>query len=349
MKRIALFSVWLLFVLLLLQLAGWVYFTVVGAKPIQGYGYPTGLFVPHPELGYGYRPGYSGEFRGAGFRGVAIDINASGYRDEPFTPMESERARVAFLGDSVVFGAGVAAGERFTECLEQGADGWNAPVVLNFGVNSYSLGHYVVQLGHDVPMQAPDAVIVGLTLNDFDPMENSGPYRRLQRQEAGGHTPPWLERIKSRLNATYAGRFIGELKTRIRYALMNADDREAYHTRWMRTVVSAWEAPGVVDSFAADIDRLSERARSAELPLAFVLFPELNDLLDPETFSAPRKTILGLLADRGRPVCDPYDAFRNHPDPTSLFLPHDGVHYNAEGHQLVCEELRRCVTRWASP
>jgi hypothetical protein len=38
---------------------------------------------------------------------------------------------------------------------------------------------------------------------------------------------------------------------------MNADKREQYHTKWMRSVVRAWEQPEVRARFIADLDRFA--------------------------------------------------------------------------------------------
>jgi hypothetical protein len=336
-------------VALLLQLAGWVYFAVGGAKPIQGYGYPAGLFVSHPERGFAYRPGFVGEFRGAGFRDVEIRINDDGFRDAPFDEIAGDstrpRERLAFLGDSIVFGAGVSAEQRFTDCLEQPTEDGAGAEVLNLGVNSYSMGHYLALLEAGLPTAA-DALLVGLTLNDFAPMETAGPYRRLERRKQGLHSPAWWERLKEGLGATYAGRFVGELRTRMRYALMNADRREEYHTKWMRTVVDAWADPEIVARFDEELGRLGALAVDAGQPLGLVLFPELNDLRDPDAFSAPRRVLLSLISERNLRVCDPYAAFAAEPNPERLFLPHDGVHYNVHGHRLMCEFLRGCLEDW---
>jgi hypothetical protein len=350
MKRLFLFGVWLAFVALLLQLAGWVYFSIGNAKPIEGYGYPAGLFVPHPTLDFAYRPGFSGLFKGAGYRDIPIEINDLGFRDAPFGEPSAGPARIAFLGDSVVFGAGVRVEDRFTECLEAAdpvqAHGRPAPSILNLGVNSYSFGHYLALAELDFLGLEPSAVVVGLTLNDFAPMEEAGPAVRLRRHAEGVHTPHWLARIKDRLGGTYAGRFLSELRTRVRYALMNADKREEYHTKWMRTVVAAWEQPQTRAEFAAQLDRLAALTDAAGLPLGFVLFPELNDVLDPDRFSGPRTALLGLLEARDLPVCDPYADFARQPEPQSLFLVHDGVHYSPAGHRLVCAAVRRCLDDW---
>ncbi len=355
MKRVFLMGVWLAFVALLLQLAGWFYFTVAGVRPIEGYGYPAGLIVPHPQLGYAYRPGFTGRFKGAGYRDVAITINADGFRDAPFPAPSAAGARIAFLGDSVVLGPGVAASERFTDCLEKSADAASQteppPDILNLGVNSYTFGHYLTIAELDFLGLQPTAVVVGLTLNDFAPMADAGPARRLQRRSQGLHKPDWVARIQERLGSTYAGRFLAELDTRVRYALMQADQREEYHTKWMRSVVAAWEAPETRSGFAAELERFVSIFQASGLPFGFVLFPELNDVLDPDLFSGARFTMLELMAARDLAVCDPYADFAEHPDPTELFLPNDSVHYSPDGHALVCGAVRRCLHDWgfASP
>ena len=350
MRRTLLFGLWLLFVAALLQLAGLVYFSLGAVKSIEGYGYPVGLYVPDPRLGYAYRPGFTGLFNGAGYREIPIDINADGFRDAPFEPASASRARIAVLGDSVVFGAGIRAEDRFTECLEAGDGGTgagaNAPAILNLGVNSYSFGHYLELAERELPRLQPTALLVGLTLNDFAPMEDAGPARRLRRRAEGLHTPNWLQRIKERVAGTYAGRFVSELRTRLRYALMNTDKREEYHTKWMRTVVAAWAEPDIKAKFGAELDRFAALAAADRVPLGFVLFPELNDVLHPESFSGPRQTVLELLRERNLKVCDPYDDFARQPEPQSLFLAHDSVHYRPAGHRLVCAAVRRCLDDW---
>ena len=350
MRRVLVFGAWLVFVAVLLQLAGWAYISIGNPKSIEGYGYPTGLFVSHPQLGYLYRAGFSGLFNGAGYREIPIEINSQGFRDEPFENTPADRARIAFLGDSVVFGAGVRAEDRFTECLEAPNSAAKAPsrppMILNLGVSSYTFEHYLRLAGLDFFGLEPSAVVVGLTLNDFAAMESSGPARRLRRHAEGLHTPDWLARIKERIAGTYALRFLSELGIRLHYTLMNADKREEYHTKWMRTVVGAWEHAEIQARFRADLGSFVALAKTAEVPFGFVVFPELNDVLDPNGFSGPRRTVLRLLHPRNAKVCDPYEDFARQPDPKQLFLDHDSVHYSPAGHRLVCAAVRRCLADW---
>lgn len=144
-KRFLKVLLWLIYVVVLLQLAVWIYFKLPSTKPIGGYGYPRELFIARPGVGYGYKPDYKGFFSGGDFNDITIDINQDGFRDKEFSPKPPETQRILFLGDSVVFGAGVQREERFTSLLEESVEiGKNIKSleVLNLGVNAYAYRHY---------------------------------------------------------------------------------------------------------------------------------------------------------------------------------------------------------------
>ncbi|WPL18869.1 hypothetical protein Thiowin_03960 [Thiorhodovibrio winogradskyi] len=344
MRRLLFVALWLVFVFLLLQLAGFVFYRLEVSKPISGYGYPAGLEQPHPALGYHYAPNFSGFFKGTAYQDVAIRTNAQGFRDSDFAPRPNEGRRIAVLGDSVVFGPGVRQDERFTECLDgiALADGTRARF-LNLGVHAYSLGHYLALARENFLGADPDALLLGITLNDFQPMDSVGPARRMRRRAEEAHKPHWIARLQERLGRTYAARFIAEIDTRLRYALLNTNEREDYHTAWMRSVVDAWEQEANRARFQARLEDLTTLAAKRALPLGVVLFPELNDLRAPEVFGGPRKQVRAILDARRLPYCDPYDDFAASPDVAALFLTRDSVHYTPAGHQALCDAIKRCL------
>jgi lysophospholipase L1-like esterase len=345
MRRVVLVLAWLVFVFLLLEGAGLVFYKLEVSQPVSGYGYPAGLVVPHPQLGYHYQPNYSGHFKGTAYQDIPIAINAQGFRDRDFAASAGDGKRVAVLGDSVVFGAGVTQDDRFTECLDaagRDADG-KGPRILNLGVNSYTMGHYVTLAQQDFLGAAPDAVLVGITLNDFEPMDGVGPARRMRRHQDELHTPDWLGRIRDRIQRTYAIRFVNEIQNRFSYAMLNADEREEYHTKWMRTVVNGWRSDENRQFFANQLDALIKALDEAGIPFGFILFPELNDLQHPGEFDEPRQIVRGLLDQRGLQYCDPYDDFARQGDLSSLFLARDSIHYSPKGHQVLCRAVEPCI------
>lgn len=97
--------------------------------------------------------------------------NIWGYRGDPVGRKQAHERRIAFLGGSVAFGYGVAAGETIPAYLEralnQGAHGSNGNVrVVNLGWNSegaYSF-RYTLQ---DYEYLRPDAVILYSGYNDL--------------------------------------------------------------------------------------------------------------------------------------------------------------------------------------
>lgn len=349
MRRLGLVLLWLAFVFGLLEFAGYVYFSLEVSRPIGDYGYPAQMFREHGELGYLYAPGFSGHFKGTGYDHIPIAINAHGFRDDPFGPRQPGRARVVVLGDSVVFGSGVAEEDRFTECLAREGPrlGVGAgPEVLNLGVNKYTFGHYLTLARLRFMGTGPDAVLVGLTLNDFAPMEEARPARRLQeRRDSWLAKPAWLSGAQEWLGRTHAARLLDELETRVTHALMSADEREEYHTKWMRTVVAGWQDPGSLARFTAELDAFAAVMEDAGVPYGFVVLPELNTLTRPGEFSSPRRILTGLLRERGLPFCDGHDGFPSGPEAHALFLPHDGVHYTPAGHRALCAAVLECVAR----
>ncbi len=344
MRKFLLVLVWFGFVFLLLEGAGFAFYTLEVSQPISDYGYPAGLIVAHPQLGYSYRPHFSGYFKGSAYQNIPIEINAQGFRDRDFAARPDEGTRIAVLGDSVVFGAGVRQEDRFTECLG-GADqtGRAGRRILNLGVNSYSFGHYLTLARLNFLGADPDAVLVGITLNDFAAMDNNGPARRAQRHGERWHTPDWVARVQESIGRTYAVRFLREIRTRFSYVMLNADEREEYHTKWMRTVVKGWQSDENRQRFETGLDDFAALLRDADLPVGFILFPELNELRNPDEFGAPRLLMRDLLERRGLQYCDPYDDFARQSDLDALFLVRDDVHYSPQGHQLLCHALDRCL------
>ncbi len=86
-------------------------------------------------------------------------------------PKGPQEYRLAFVGDSVTFGVGVAAADTYPEVVRATLNRWQnrCPVkVFNFAVSSYSVKEMAATLQYRVPAVHPDLVVMGLIINDFD-------------------------------------------------------------------------------------------------------------------------------------------------------------------------------------
>jgi lysophospholipase L1-like esterase len=319
-------------VLVSLELSARVYRLFVD-PPTAGYGYPPGLFSWDPDCEYRCTPGFRGFFVGGLYEGVPIRINRDGYRDEEFEP--ERRAglyRVAFLGDSVTFGAGVPVERRFSDLL-RGADGPGGTVeTQNFAVNAYTAWHYAQQARAVLPRYAPDAVVVGLCLNDLEGKEHSWPRKHVAAPDGsfvGDYLNPQRRQWRPR-DVSAFWNVLWELERRWK-------NRDPWRRR-MRKLGAEWEDPTLREGLRAHL--LAIRDAVAPRPLVVLLLPEAHDVSDPERFGLPRREARALLEASGLPYLDPFDDFRADPEPLSLFLENDSIHFSPPGHERIAARLR---------
>jgi lysophospholipase L1-like esterase len=128
------------------------------------------LTVPSsdPVLMWEYRPHASHR---------SIETNRYGFRERDF---DNERKpegvwRVAFAGDSVTLGIGVAPDETFERRLEREAPALAAQHVqaLNFGIDGYNTEQVAELVKTRVLVFEPDEVVYVMCLNDFDRTDSS--------------------------------------------------------------------------------------------------------------------------------------------------------------------------------
>jgi lysophospholipase L1-like esterase len=102
--------------------------------------------------------------------GSWVETNAEGMRDHPPLAADTPQLRrLAVIGDSFVFGLGLAQDDAFSEVLERDLErtgGGRRYDVLNFGVPGYSSHEEARVLEHKVLPWDPEVVVVGYCLND---------------------------------------------------------------------------------------------------------------------------------------------------------------------------------------
>ncbi|MEO0650914.1 MAG: SGNH/GDSL hydrolase family protein [Planctomycetota bacterium] len=124
---------------------------------------------PDPDVGRVLQPGLEGRKVGA----ITIDSNRFGLRERDFeVPKPPGTLRLIALGDSYVFGNGVAAGDRFGVHLEQwlndAAPEGTTVEVLHVGQPDWNQIAESNYLRRSLELYQPDAVVHVLIYNDLD-------------------------------------------------------------------------------------------------------------------------------------------------------------------------------------
>jgi lysophospholipase L1-like esterase len=301
------------------------------SPPDVGLGYPPGLYVWDPLCEFRCKPGFRGAFRDR-YSKVPIRINSAGYRDDEFAPERTPgRERIAFLGDSVTFGPGVRAEERFSDLLRAAAAAHGTPIeTQNFAINAYNAYHYAQQARSVLPAYHPDEVVLGLCLNDIEPKERSWPRKYVaapdgsyigELYDPAAHMP--LREWSSLVSVAF------ELRTRLRNT-----DTWLLH---MHQTVEEWQDPMQRAVLAANLAAV--KTALAPHPLVVLLLPEAHDLADPAQFGGPRREALALMRSLGLEPIDLFEDFRQDSDPAGLFLAGDALHFSPRGHARVAALL----------
>lgn len=95
--------------------------------------------------------------------GHPIVLNSLGYRERK-VPQKSQRYRIMVLGDSLTYGAGLAAHERYTDVAGELLG--HRYEILNFGVRAGGTDYELQQLRKHIDSVRPDRIVVGFCWND---------------------------------------------------------------------------------------------------------------------------------------------------------------------------------------
>lgn len=119
-------------------------------------------------LGWFPQEGSQREF--TGYRTISVRHNKYGFRDHEYGA--KSKPRIAFLGDSFVWGFDAEAEERFTERLQQLIPQWE---VLNLGVSGYGTDQEFLLLQEWYSILQPDIVFLIYTAgsDDIDNLKSS--------------------------------------------------------------------------------------------------------------------------------------------------------------------------------
>lgn len=156
-----------------------------------------------PRYGWVHRPSVSGEFTAFGTTSL-VQINSAGFRG-PDIPHErdSERKRILFLGDSMVWGYGVAFEDLFTRILEREIPKLQT---INLAVSGYSTDQELLLYDDIGSLYQADMVVLVVYGNDYYDNTVTSMFRlyskpafvlegdRLQPVNQPVEPIPWLQR-----------------------------------------------------------------------------------------------------------------------------------------------------------
>lgn len=123
------------------------------------------LYQYDQKLGWFPIPNSENEFRGS--QKIIVKNNELGFRDGSY--VKKEKPRIAFIGDSFVWGYDVEQNERFTEVLQTKLPNWE---ILNMGVSGYGTDQSFLLLQRWFDYFKPDIIFL-VFFNGNDEIENS--------------------------------------------------------------------------------------------------------------------------------------------------------------------------------
>jgi hypothetical protein len=330
-----------------------------------------------PLYGWALRPGATMHSR-ASDRGLDyhIRIDSLGLRDAERArrPAPGTR-RILFLGDSMVFGAGVEAPQRCTELVET-ALGPGVEVV-NAGVSGWGTDQEYLYLTHEGFGLHPDIVVLGVcmlndVLNVMLPHELFGTAPkprfvldsgRLQLQPAAMRAAPPPSRraaafLKHSRLVHFVGRHVQLLRARLRPAPAPVqywpEDIESDSSHW--SVFRVPLTPRFAAAFGvteALLGAMRDSCAARGIPFVVFAFPQKVEVdpkerdlelhhygYDPQWFdlAAPYRRLRATSDSLGVPCIYPLPEFIAAAASGPLFFARDG-HPNAAGHACAAQAL----------
>lgn len=226
---------------------------------------PAGMFAPDSRLGFRLAPNFEGEMVMGG-ETLPVSVNALGLRYRVIEPRRPGVLRLYVLGDSFVFGHGVASEATLTGVLERTLEppaGCTGIEVVNGGVPRYGTVQEVGLFESTVDRVQPDLVLLGVFVGN-DAIDNlAGAMAGTSLRAAAGS---WLDWVRMR----------SQLYSWLRRQRHVAGDRRGDVQRQvmrLHSVDPPAELARGLEITEAAIARLAQLTRRRGLPFAVVLIP----------------------------------------------------------------------------
>jgi lysophospholipase L1-like esterase len=308
---------------------------------LNGYSRVLIARAADPELPFVLRSSTVGEILG-----TPVRTNRLGLRGPDVAPLPAPgKRRVLLLGDSVVFGHGVREEETVAAVLERrlNKDGPGPWEVINAGIPAYDTPAEARLLATVGLRLAPAVVVVGTSLNDYDPAPVYSPLGILTRRDVRG-APTLVDHSEFLLVLRWLVSWSrGELWHQVAARLARGPRSETgaldrlvqeEHLRFYRAPDAArWER--LRGGFVA----LGRIAREQGLPLIVAIFPENYQAGEGAVDLTPQRRLLALCAELELRCLDLQPAFAAARG--TLFL--DAQHPNPRGLAIAAETIGRAL------
>jgi lysophospholipase L1-like esterase len=275
------------------------------------------IYVPDPELGYGFRPG--ADVQGA-------TVNAEGLRGPVLTPEKAAGTlRVLTVGDSTAWGLGVREPEAFAalapRLLAAALPGRRVEYAIG-ALPGYSSYQSRVLLRRLLPLQ-PDLVVFylgarnDLTKGSYYP-DSAIPARMRRRQAAWHH---------------------------VKLLLAGENLVDFFHKEVLVKLRAKRDRARVpLDEFRANVRAMLRAAHEAGAASIVLVPPWSQSLLESFPFLVDYRAALEELGrEAGATVVPLQPLFATHPE-EEVYFP-DRLHFNPRGHRIAAEAVRDAVLR----
>ncbi len=287
-------------------------------------------------------PGANGTFAGA-----PLTINERGFRDRPRpVPKPAGVRRVAILGDSIAFGWGVAAEERYGNRLENllNADATTSTArweVLNFAVPGYNSMMELATLRSAALEFSPDLLVVGVVPND-DELPN---FVRLEPEVWSVRRLFIIDAIRDR----GLGRPVGDTARLAAGGIVEAGGRghgNLVHGTRPEEVPPEYRHLMGMDHARSALTGMGDLARTRGIPAVAVIHS-----IRPGSAEGPGETAVWKDAARkaGFALCDPHGALvawareNRAASPAAFSLSETDMHPNRRAHAIIAGSLAETI------
>jgi len=313
---------------------------------------------PHPYFHHDFAPNRKSLSKW-GDRTIPIFTNSLGFKDKAQrkVPLETEKHRIVFIGDSFTEGRGVTYEESFSGVVEQRLEGEDYEI-LNAGVSSYSPKLYYNKMKYlleEVGLRF-DELFVFLDISDI---QDEIIYREFCPEDIPFHTMrlyeirKYMERCsfiyyslvyrKRRpvLGMEFDENIFSCMKNGYEYMASKDYQKERVYWSLDQEMFERIGVPGL-ELAAQNIEKLYELCRKEQIMFHLVIYPWPQQILHKDRNSVQVRYWKQFCSDRGISFINLFPPFFDEADSKTgyarYFVDRD-VHWSQAGHSLVAGEI----------